>query len=164
MQDPGLADTGLRGPPGLPRDEMVAAVAKPTVQVGNVSRSNGPPQDGVRDAVELDEHDAGHVGHIGTVSTLTRLARRTPVEVCVVVECKQRRDRRGHDDQADNDDERRPEAVDLDTRQQLQYPCDEQCIEDDRTETKRQHRERHDEERECRPDDCVGETDHESGQ
>ena len=26
-----------------------------------------PPQDGVGDAVELDEHDAGHVGHVGAV-------------------------------------------------------------------------------------------------
>ena len=69
-----MADAGLRRPPGLPPDEAMAAVAEPTMQVRDVARSNGPPQDLMGNAVELDEHDTGHVGHGGAARAFAGLA------------------------------------------------------------------------------------------
>ena len=73
VQDPALADAGLRRPAGLPPDEAVAAVAEPPVQVGYVARSEGPAEHGVGDAVELDEHHTGDVGHVGAARAFAGL-------------------------------------------------------------------------------------------
>ena len=138
VQDPALADAGLRRPAGLPADQLVGAVAQPAMQGGHVAGTQRPPQHRVGDAVELDEHDAGHVGDVGVLRSPAGLPRDALVEP--------RRRRRAPADaliavvtmhEADDDPERRPEAVDVDARQQRRAPRrTTKRVEDDRAEAR----------------------------
>ena len=143
---------------------MVAAVAKPTVQVGNIPRPSARRRTACATPSNWTNTTPGTSVTLAPSSTLTRLSRRrrskyassssaSSVEIAVVTTTR-----------PTTMHERRPEAVDLDTGQQFQHPGDEHCVEDDRAEPERQHRERHDKESERGPDERVGETNHESGQ
>ena len=116
------------------------------------------------DAVELHEHDAGTSV---TLACLARLRASSDARWSV----------HASSSSASTDEiavvtmtrpitiaQRRPEAVDLDAGEQLEDPSDEDRVEHDRAEAERHDRERHDEERQRRPDDGVGDADHESGE
>ncbi len=164
VQDPALTDPRLGRPPCLPRDEAVAVVAQPSMEVGHVTRPQRPPEHAVRQAVELDEHHTGDVGDRCRAGPLACVARGALIVPDVVVDGQRRPDRGGDDDEPDQDDERGPESVDGHSWQQLEQDEHEQGVEDDRSDAERQHRERHDQERQRRPDDGVGDADHEPRQ
>ena len=114
------------------------------------------------DAVELDEHDARHVGAGGALRPSMRLPCHALVEPRVVVDGEQRAEQRGHDHQTDDDGQRGPEAVDVHARKEVEQEQDERGVENDRSEPECHDGQRHDEERERRPDHGVADADHES--
>ena len=61
-QDPRLARAGLGRQIGLPLDEPVRAGGEPARHLRRVPVTNRPPEHGEREAVDLDEDDAGRVG------------------------------------------------------------------------------------------------------
>ena len=95
-------------------------------KVGHVARAQRPPQHAVGDAVELDEHDAGHVGDVRLLARACARAadarwsvhasssRASTDEIAVVTMTR-----------PITIAERWPEAVDLDAGQQFQDPADE---------------------------------------
>ena len=157
VQDAALADTGLRRPPGLPADQHMAAVADPPMQGGHISGTERPPEHGVGDAVELDEHDARHVGDDRVLRPPAGLAGDALVEPRVVVEGEQRADQRGQRSPG-----RRPPTTPSRTRRSRPRAAASSSrntnsdVEDDRAQPERQHRQRDDEERQRRPDHRVG--------
>ena len=62
VEDPALADAGLRRPPGLPSGQRVGAVTDPAVQVGRVAGPQGSLEHHIGEPVQLDEDHTWHVG------------------------------------------------------------------------------------------------------
>ena len=62
QQDPGLARAGLGREIGLPLDELVRAGREPARHLRRVAVADRPLEHGEREAVDLDEDDAGLVG------------------------------------------------------------------------------------------------------
>ena len=69
-QDPRLARARLRGEVGLPLEQPVRALGRPAREHGRVAVAHRPLQDGQRQAVDLEEDDAGGVGLDAVVRAL----------------------------------------------------------------------------------------------
>ena len=77
MQQPGLAGARLRGPVGLPACEPVAAVVRSSARAsGALPSRDRAPQHVVREPVDLEEEDPGHV-RLGRGRRAARAWRRT---------------------------------------------------------------------------------------
>ncbi len=161
VEDAALAHAGLRRPPGLPPDQLVAPLAQPTTQVRNVARAHGTLEHRPGHAVDLHEHDARDVRLLGSPAGA---AGHRLVEPGIVVEGQRGGDHRRDGGQPDDDDQARPEPVEGDAGQQLQHHRHEDRVEDDGPDPEGQHRQGHDDEGECRPDDRVHDADDETGE
>ena len=83
-EDPGLAGTGLGGEVGLPLGQAVALVGDPARHRGRAPVAHRVAEHRQREAVDLQEHDAGHVG-TGAAALASGDAARDPERVRVVV-------------------------------------------------------------------------------
>ena len=111
VQDPGLAGAGLRGPVGLPAHEVVAAVGDPALQRRRVAVAQRALQDVVGEAVDLQQQQARDLGALALPARAAargarRSARRRRSTGRVASD---RRDQR----RADRHDDPGPDVVDV---------------------------------------------------
>ena len=153
VEDPALADAGLRRPAGLPGGQAVRTIADPTMQGGHVAGPQRPLEHGLGDPVQLDEHHTGYVGDVGRAgspagasgggwSNQASSSRASRVLTIVVTAASPRATKI-----AVQKPSRCTPGRESSTR------ADDERFEDDGTEAERQHRDRDDDEGQRGPDD-----------
>ena len=112
-QDARLARAGLRREVRLPAGELVALLGRPPCHVRRVAVSHRPAENGQREAVDLQEEDARRV-RLDGVACLAGDPLDDPVRpLAVVVDTGQDLEDESHCGGDERDEQRRPEAVDV---------------------------------------------------